>query len=234
MPSLRVWIVRKTVAEPFRKPLIVRVLRCLDDHSERADKSHLTAKRAYLICPWFSFDENRPSHSLTAFGADGRQVGPLKSVRPGFRYFAPNVWHFRIPLAAGSPLEPVVAGATVYKVVITSEWDVSFGELPEISAPSHPSGGGNFPPYGAAAKHSTAHELRFPMESLVRRTADALYWFQIGRRLRHKGASATSRQGGSWDPGAFIVPDPGRFAEDYLILVTCSADAYAYRSSTDT
>jgi hypothetical protein len=47
-------------------------------------------------------------------------------------------------------LEPVVAGAKYYEVVNTSEWDVWIGELADISAPSHRSGGGTFPPYGVA------------------------------------------------------------------------------------
>ena len=63
------------------------------------------------------------------------------------------------------------AGAKYYEVVNTSEWDVWFGGLAEIFAPLHRSGDGNFPPYAVAAKHSTEHERRSPMELLVRKTA---------------------------------------------------------------
>ena len=61
----------------------------------------------------------------------------MKSFRLGFRHFAPNVWHFRSPLAAGLRLEPVVAGAKCCEMVNTSEWDAWLGEFAEIFAPSH-------------------------------------------------------------------------------------------------
>jgi hypothetical protein len=94
----------------------------------------------------------------------------MKDFRLGFRHFAPNLWHFRSSLAAGLQLEPVVARAKYYEMVNTSEWDLWFGELADISAPSHRFGGGTFPPYGVAAKHATEHEHRSLMESLVRKT----------------------------------------------------------------
>lgn len=105
----------------------------------------------------------------------------MKDFRPGFRHFAPNVWHFRSSLAAGLQLQPVVAGAEYYEVVNTSEWDVRFGELADISAPSRRSSGGTFPPYEVVAKHDTEHEHRSLMGSLVRKTGipDICAWSYV-------------------------------------------------------